>query len=121
MDAVFQTAKAKGWQADHLHRELFQAATIDESANQPFQIQIASDGTVIDVPADKSITQVLEEYGYFVPVSCEEGICGTCLTNLLSGDVLHRDQFLTEEERREGKIFTPCCSRARSGMLILDL
>ncbi len=121
MDAVFQTAEAKGWPADHLHRELFQAAPIDESANQPFQIQIASDGTVIDVPADKSITQVLEEYGYFVPVSCEEGICGTCLTNLLSGDVLHRDQFLTEEERREGKIFTPCCSRARSGMLILDL
>lgn len=96
-------------------------APLDESANRPFQIQIASDGAVIDVPADKSITQVLEEAGYFVPVSCEEGICGTCLTHLIEGAVLHRDQFLTAEEHAEGKIFTPCCSRARSERLVLDL
>lgn len=121
MDAVFQTASEKGWPSENLHRELFQAAPLDESANRPFQIQIASDGAVIDVPADKSITQVLEEAGYFVPVSCEEGICGTCLTKLIEGEALHRDQFLTEEERAEGKIFTPCCSRARSERLVLDL
>ncbi|STZ76966.1 Phthalate dioxygenase reductase [Bergeriella denitrificans] len=121
MDAVFQTASAKGWPSENLHRELFQAAPLDESENRPFQVQIASNGALIDIPADKSITQVLEEEGYFVPVSCEEGICGTCLTHLVDGEVLHRDQFLTEEEHAEGKVFTPCCSRARSDVLVLDL
>jgi vanillate O-demethylase ferredoxin subunit len=53
--------------------------------------------------------------------SCEQGVCGTCLTRVLDGAPDHRDQYLTPEEQAEGDQFLPCCSRARSPRLVLDL
>ena len=120
MQTVFEQAKSCGWQESQLHKESFQA-DIDNSASEAFDVKIASSGEVFVIPADKSITQVLEEQGYFIPVSCEQGICGTCLTNVLEGEINHCDQFLTDEEKAANQIFTPCCSRAKSGLLVLDL
>lgn len=121
MEAVFAAAKDKAWQDANLHKESFQAAVQDSSTQKSFQIKIASSGDVIDIPAGQSITQILEDAGYFIPVSCEQGICGTCMTNVLEGEPEHCDQFLTDEERASNKVFTPCCSRARSDLLVLDL
>jgi vanillate O-demethylase ferredoxin subunit len=33
----------------------------------------------------------------------------------------HRDSVLTETERQSNTIFTPCCSRAKTKRLVLDL
>ncbi|EWS57832.1 Phenoxybenzoate dioxygenase subunit beta [Hydrogenophaga sp. T4] len=33
----------------------------------------------------------------------------------------HRDQYLTDEERTANDQFLPCCSRASSARLVLDL
>ena len=54
-----------------------------------------------------------------IPYSCEQGVCGTCLTRLLGGEPEHRDHFLTEQERRLNDQFLPCCSRSKSKLLIL--
>ncbi|MNR47483.1 Phenoxybenzoate dioxygenase subunit beta [compost metagenome] len=54
-------------------------------------------------------------------MSCEQGICGTCLTGVLAGEPVHRDLFLTEDEQALNNQFTPCCSRSRSAVLVLDL
>lgn len=56
-----------------------------------------------------------------VPVSCEQGVCGTCLTRVLEGVPDHRDLYLTPDERAANYQFTPCCSRAKSRRLVLDL
>jgi vanillate O-demethylase ferredoxin subunit len=56
-----------------------------------------------------------------VPTSCEQGVCGTCLTRVLEGTPVHRDMYLTPEEQAKGDQFTPCCSRASSARLVLDL
>jgi uncharacterized membrane protein YdfJ with MMPL/SSD domain len=53
--------------------------------------------------------------------SCEQGVCGTCLTGVLAGEPEHRDLYLTPEEQAANDQFTPCCSRARSERLVLDL
>ncbi|MFZ0330559.1 MAG: 2Fe-2S iron-sulfur cluster binding domain-containing protein, partial [Acinetobacter bohemicus] len=63
----------------------------------------------------------LQENGYCIPVSCEQGICGTCLTHVIEGEPDHRDMFLTEEEQAMNNQFTPCCSRSKSKILVLDL
>ncbi|WP_437882415.1 2Fe-2S iron-sulfur cluster-binding protein [Pseudomonas sp. LRF_L74] len=76
---------------------------------------------IYSIPADRSITQVLDEAGICIPVTCEQEICGTCLTGVLEGEPDHRDSFLTTEERVTNDQFTPCCSRARSACLVLDL
>jgi vanillate O-demethylase ferredoxin subunit len=56
-----------------------------------------------------------------IPISCEQGVCGTCLTRLIDGETDHRDQYLTDAERARHDQLTPCCSRARSRRLVLDL
>jgi len=86
-----------------------------------FQVQLASTGETFDIPADETITHALDRQGVFIPVSCEEGICGTCLTGVKSGIPDHRDTYLTDEEHAANDQFTPCCSRARTPLLILDL
>jgi vanillate O-demethylase ferredoxin subunit len=54
-------------------------------------------------------------------VSCEQGVCGTCLTRVREGVPDHRDLYLTPDERAANDQFTPCCSRAKSPRLVLDL
>jgi vanillate O-demethylase ferredoxin subunit len=73
------------------------------------------------VPSDQRVIDVLAAHGVEVPVSCESGVCGTCLTRVLEGTPDHRDSFLTDSERQANDQFTPCCSRACSPLLVLDL
>jgi vanillate O-demethylase ferredoxin subunit len=73
------------------------------------------------IPADTRVIDVLLGKGFDIPMSCEQGICGTCLTRVLAGEPEHRDLFLTEEEQALNDQFTPCCSRSRSAVLVLDL
>ena len=54
-------------------------------------------------------------------MSCEQGVCATCLTNIVSGMPDHRDLILTKQEHESGKIFTPCVSRALSDILVIDI
>jgi vanillate O-demethylase ferredoxin subunit len=121
MQHVLDSAKAQGWSDEHLHREYFAAAPVDTSADGSFQVKLGSSGQVFDIPADKTVVQVLESHGVEIALSCEQGICGTCLTRVLEGVPEHRDLFLTEEEQAANDQFTPCCSRAKSKLLVLDL
>ena len=71
--------------------------------------------------ANQSVVAALSAHGFELPVSCEEGICGTCITRVLEGSPDRRDMFLTPAEQAKGDHFTPCCSRAKSNRLVLDL
>jgi vanillate O-demethylase ferredoxin subunit len=121
MDWVIDSAKALGWADSNIHREYFSADVIDTSQDSAFEIQIASSGDVFEVPADRRVTDVLEDEGYFVAVSCEEGVCGTCLTRVIEGEVDHRDKYLDDAAHQSNEVFTPCVSRARCKRLVLDL
>jgi vanillate O-demethylase ferredoxin subunit len=73
------------------------------------------------VAADQTVVKALEAAGVVVPTSCEQGVCGTCLTRVLAGECLHKDLYLTPEEQAANDQFLPCCSRATSPRLVLDL
>ncbi len=122
MAHVLESAEQQGWPPTSLHREYFSAAPVPQGVSEgAFQVRLASSGEVFDVPADKTIVQVLREHGYEIPVSCEQGICGTCLTKVLDGIPQHRDLYLSEDEQAQNDQLTPCCSRAVSPLLVLDL
>jgi vanillate O-demethylase ferredoxin subunit len=121
MDDILAKAQQAGWSNEHLHREYFSAAPIDHSSDQSFEVVINSSGQVFNVPADCSILNVLEDNGFFIPVACEEGVCGTCVTGLLEGQADHKDVFLSDEEKQQMQKITPCCSRSLSPRLVLDL
>lgn len=122
MDAVLATARATGWPEEQLHWEFFAGVdTTSRTGDEPFEVQLASSGRVIVIPTDKTVTQALADAGIDVLVSCEQGVCGTCLTRVLEGTPDHRDVYLTPEEQASNEQFTPCCSRAKSARLVLDL
>ncbi|MFY3386134.1 PDR/VanB family oxidoreductase [Paracidovorax sp. MALMAid1276] len=121
IDHVVVSAKAMGWAPDRIHLEYFGAPAQDTAGDQGFEVRIASSGKVYPIAADESVVEALRREGIDILTSCEQGVCGTCLTRVLEGEVDHRDMYLTDEEKASNEQFMPCCSRARSKLLVLDL
>lgn len=121
IDFVVKTAQGLGWPADQVHLEYFGAAPQDTAGDRPFQVKIASSGAVYDVAAGQTVVHALQEHGIEILTSCEQGVCGTCITRVLQGECDHRDLYFTDEEKAANDQFTPCCSRAKTPLLVLDL
>lgn len=121
IDHVLDACKHYGWRHEQLHTEYFSGREVDTSSDGDFEVQIASSGATFSIPPDRSVLDVLYENGIDVPASCEQGVCGTCLTRVLEGTPDHRDMYQTEEEQATNDQFTPCCSRSHSKRLVLDL
>lgn len=121
IDYVVNTAKGLGWPQDRIHLEYFGAPAQDTSGDEGFEVRIASTGKVYPIAADVSVVEALRKEGIDILTSCEQGVCGTCITRVLEGEVDHRDMYLTDEEKAANEQFMPCCSRARSKLLVLDL
>ena len=121
MEAVLAAARAAGWADDTLHREFFAAGPTTSAQDRSFEIVIASTGAAIRVAPHQTAIEALAAAGIEVPMSCEQGVCGTCLTRVLEGTPDHRDVYLTDREHARGDCFTPCCSRAKSPRLVLGL
>jgi vanillate O-demethylase ferredoxin subunit len=122
IDFVLSEARRSGWADSRLHHEFFAGpAATDAGASRPFSVKVASSGLCVTVGADQSVVEALAAAGVYVPTSCEQGVCGTCLTRVLQGEPDHRDLYLTEEEKARNDTFLPCCSRAKGDTLVLDL
>jgi vanillate O-demethylase ferredoxin subunit len=121
MDAALSKARAAGWAETQLHYEFFSAAPQKSTDDGSFEVKLASSGRIIPIPAGQSVAEALAAADVEVAISCEQGICGTCLTRVLEGVPDHRDSFLTKDERAANNQFTPCCSRSKTTMLVLDL
>lgn len=121
MDWVLGTARAAGWPEAQLHYEFFAGKAVDLADADSFDVKIASTGQVIPVARDKTVVQALALCGIEIATSCEQGVCGTCITRVLEGVPEHKDMYLTEEEQAANDQFTPCCSRSLSKLLVLDL
>lgn len=121
MEHIIGAARKAGWPETRIHREYFSAPEGNSDDNEVFDIKIASTGQVLTVPAGATAVDVLTGAGFEIPVSCEQGVCGTCLCKVLEGEPDHRDMFLTDAEHAKNDQFTPCCSRSKSRTLVLDL
>ena len=122
IDAVTDAVKRQGWAGERVHHEFFAGAEpAAPGQNGAFEIQLARSGRIIPVAADRTAAEALIAAGVPLLTSCEQGVCGTCLTPVLAGEPEHRDLYLTPEEQAANDQFTPCCSRSRSPRLVLDL
>ncbi|WP_430667215.1 PDR/VanB family oxidoreductase [Jatrophihabitans telluris] len=106
-----------------LHVERFTAEPAARDAHRGsdiFEVELAQSGLVLVVQPGVSVLQAIRSAGVDVPSSCEMGICGTCETKVLSGDIDHYDDLLTEAERASGATMMICVSRSRGPRLTLD-
>jgi vanillate O-demethylase ferredoxin subunit len=90
-------------------------------ADTAFQVRLARSGALIDVAENDTILDALAWHGVQVETSCEQGVCGTCLTRVLEGIPDHRDSYMTADEHAANDRITVCCSRSVSPVLVLDL
>lgn len=92
----------------------------DRAPASAFEVQLGSGGPLIPVREDQSILAAVLDAGADVLFSCEEGTCGSCQTTVISGDVDHRDDLLTDDERNDRQMLI-CVSRCSAGPLVLDI
>ncbi|MGH7211358.1 MAG: flavin reductase family protein, partial [Acetobacteraceae bacterium] len=109
------------WTPGFVHFEWFAAPEQEVGTATPFKVELAHSRRVLAVPADRSVLEVLRANGVVVPSSCEQGVCGTCETGVLAGEVDHRDKLLSPAERDASRTMMVCVSRARCERLVLDL
>ncbi|NDZ17011.1 oxidoreductase [Variovorax sp. WS11] len=121
MDGVLQAARDRGWPETQLHYEFFTGEAVKTAADSSFDVQLARSGRVVHVAAHATVAQALVAAGVELPTSCEQGVCGTCLTRVLRGLPDHRDSYLTSDEREANDQFLPCCSRSKTPLLVLDI
>lgn len=116
---VTEGAKALGWNTANIHVEYF--STEVDLRGETFTVTAARSGLTCRVPASRTIAEVLMEHGVKVPLSCEEGVCGTCLAPVIRGIPDHRDLVQTEKEKAANTYVAVCCSRSKSPDLVIDL
>jgi vanillate monooxygenase ferredoxin subunit len=118
---VRDTARQRGWPDEAVHFEYFSAQPARSDHDRAFVVELASTGQRVSVPSHQSVVEALATHGVDIPISCGQGVCGTCLTRILGGEPDHRDYYLSAKEQARNDQFLPCCSRAKGAFLILDL
>lgn len=109
-------------EADRMRSELFAAPdSTDQAAGDGFSVRLERSGLELPVAPEQSILEVITAAGIDVLTDCEEGICGSCETTVISGEVDHRDHVLTRQERESNSCMMVCVSRAACPVLVLDL
>lgn len=118
LDAFIQATRTRP--DGTVHYERFGAADAP-ALDGGFEVVLHRSGRRIAVAPGQSILDALLDENISVPYACSNGVCGTCLTRVISGQPEHRDQFLSDEERTRGQSIIVCCSGSQSPVLELDL
>ena len=105
-----------------IHFERFaRASDLEHVPNASFEVELQSTGAIFSVVPDSSILSVLRENGVDVASGCSEGLCGSCIVDVLEGEIDHRDGVLSPEEKSTNEFMCVCVSRAKSKRLVLKL
>ena len=121
MLTAFEQACEK-YRYSHIHIERFSAnpANIECLASHGYDAVLARSGKRVHVEPNERLIDVLLAAGVDVPFSCRQGICGSCETAVLEGEVDHRDSVLSDAERADGKTMMVCVSGCKGNRLVLD-
>ncbi|WP_264005662.1 PDR/VanB family oxidoreductase [Mycolicibacterium sphagni] len=115
IDDVVAAAADAGWPPSRIHVEHFGG---DLAPGDPFEVQLSRSGDTFTVGSGVSLLESLTARGHTVSSLCHHGVCGECRVPVRSGVVLHRDLYLSADERADTMM--ACVSRG-SGRLELDL
>jgi tetrachlorobenzoquinone reductase len=121
MLAAFEAAAASRPRAE-VHLEYFTPkAEIESKTLGGFWVELARSGEEYFIPEGRKVLEVLFEAGVDVDYSCELGICGECITRVISGIPVHHDSVLSEEEQATNEKVMICCCGCASERLVLDM
>ncbi|GAA4283507.1 hybrid-cluster NAD(P)-dependent oxidoreductase [Brevibacterium daeguense] len=83
-----------------------------------FAVEFRGLGRTVRCDEDTTVLEAAQDAGVPLPSSCEEGVCGTCKSWLVSGDVdMDHAGGIRPREIKEGKVLL-CCSTPLSDLVI---
>ena len=120
LDAVRAAWAATPRPAANLRFETFgNSGTV---ANEAFWVKLPRHGVELQVPADRTLLDVLNDAGIETLFDCKRGECGLCVMDIVSahGTIDHRDVFFSAHEKRSSQRMCACVSRVSGGGVVLD-
>ena len=135
MQAMFQTLRGLGVAKDRIAYEFFGPATVLDAEVKPkpvaptagttpvpavgaITVEFRKSGIVAEWNASaQSLLAFAEDHGLKPEFSCRAGICGTCTSRIISGEVSYFEDPL--EDLAQGELLL-CCSRPKTA-IVLDL
>lgn len=89
---------------------------------QPFWVELPRHRLRLQVPADRSLLDVLNEAGVETLFECKRGECGLCALDIVrvEGTVDHRDVFFSPHQKGGNTQLCACVSRISGGGVVLD-
>ncbi|WP_454740094.1 Rieske 2Fe-2S domain-containing protein [Cupriavidus necator] len=120
INCLSDVAAARGIAEESIRFELFKNEDVP-TGGAAFEVELAKSGKSFTVSSNKSLLKACWDNGVNIEASCEQGVCGTCMTGVRSGDLEHHDTYLSKQERESGKWIMPCVSRCKIGKIVLDL
>lgn len=119
MDWMINLATTQHFPEQQIHKEHFQVDV--ETSGDAFEVVAQRSGKTILVHAEETILHALAREGIEIEMSCEQGVCGTCMCDVIEGEPDHRDVYFTDEEKISNEQILVCCSRSKSARLVLDI
>lgn len=119
MDWVINLATTHDFPEQQIHKEYFQVET--DTSGDLFEVVAERSGKIIMVEAGETVLQALAKEGIDIEMSCEQGVCGTCMCDVIEGEPDHRDVYFTDEEKASNEQILVCCSRSKTPRLVLDI
>lgn len=137
MQAMYKTLRSLGVDAARIAYEFFGPATVLDADEKPktrqpteaptADVTVAAGAVLVEFrrsgitakwnPAAGSLLSFAEDQGLAPEFSCRAGVCGTCRSSLLSGEVNYFEEPL--DELKPGELLL-CCARPKTS-LVLDL
>lgn len=133
MQAMYQSIRSLGVARDRIAYEFFGPATVLERDTKPvppaapaapvaatgaITVEFRKSGiTAVWDGAAQSLLSFAEDYGLSPEFSCRAGVCSTCKSQIVAGDVTYFEDPLDDLEAGEVLL---CCSRPKTSV-VLDL
>jgi ferredoxin-NADP reductase len=129
IDGLRAALQAMGVPAAQIRSEVFQASAAigarppaaagEAAGHEPDapdagtrRLALTRSGRTVEVAGDQTLLDAAESAGAAIPTLCRAGVCGTCRTRLLSGEVQCTSDALDDRDRKAGFVL-PCVTWAR--------
>jgi ferredoxin-NADP reductase len=127
MAAVRAMLAEAGFHMAHYHEESFDFATLTglsmadpapAVATEGFRVEFTKSGQMVICDAETTVLDAARAAGLRLPSSCTKGLCGTCKSRMVSGQVeMNHAGGIRQREIDQGMVLL-CCSRPRADLVI---
>ena len=117
IDGVLDAAYTLSFPLDNIHYEQFKTV---KHVHKAIDVKLLKSNKTISVLPQQSILDAVLDAGIDVPFSCKIGQCKSCAVKVISGEVEHFDQCLSDYEKTQQQLMCPCVSQGKDN-LVLDI